>query len=149
MISISYLSTVNTLTSSFKYIYNGAVITASNICHILRKWHFDNSRYIFKLKKRLNGLCATTVSSNVKEGVFCILQILRIHTGLWKCNKKDRFHIFFVTRIHWESNNHELWLQRMRCCLNNIELLLSGEKMQLILKGRMKSSVTDYFLISC
>ena len=32
-------------------------------------------------------------SSNVKEGVFCILQMLRIHTGLRKCTKKDRSHI--------------------------------------------------------
>ena len=30
-------------------------------------------------------------SSNVKEGVFCILQMLRIHTGLRKWTKKDRF----------------------------------------------------------
>ena len=33
-------------------------------------------------------------SSNVKEGFFCILQMLRIHTGLRKWNKKDQFHIF-------------------------------------------------------
>ena len=33
-------------------------------------------------------------SSNVKEGVFCILKMLRIHTGLKKWIKKDRFHIF-------------------------------------------------------
>ena len=33
-------------------------------------------------------------SSNVKEGVFYILQMLRIHTGLKKWNKKDQFHIF-------------------------------------------------------
>ena len=33
-------------------------------------------------------------SSNVKEGVFCILQMLRIHTGLRNWNKKDQFHIF-------------------------------------------------------
>ena len=32
-------------------------------------------------------------SSNVKEVVFCILQLLRIHTGLRKWNKKDLFHI--------------------------------------------------------
>ena len=32
--------------------------------------------------------------SNVKEGVFCILHMLRIHTGLQKWNKKDQFHIF-------------------------------------------------------
>ena len=32
-------------------------------------------------------------SSNVKEGVFCILQMLRIHTGLRKWTRKDQFHI--------------------------------------------------------
>ena len=32
-------------------------------------------------------------SSNVKEGVFCILQMLKIHTGLRKFTKEDRFHI--------------------------------------------------------
>ena len=32
-------------------------------------------------------------SYNVKEGFFCILHMLRIHTGLRKWNKNDRFHI--------------------------------------------------------
>ena len=32
-------------------------------------------------------------SSNVKEWVFCILQMLKIHTGSRKWNKNDRFHI--------------------------------------------------------
>ena len=32
-------------------------------------------------------------SSNVKEGVFCILQMLKIHTGLRKFTKEDRFYI--------------------------------------------------------
>ena len=32
-------------------------------------------------------------SSNVKEGVFCILQMLKIHTGLRKWTNKDIFHI--------------------------------------------------------
>ena len=32
-------------------------------------------------------------SSNVKEGVLCILQMLKIHTGLRKWTKDDRFHI--------------------------------------------------------
>ena len=32
---------------------------------------------------------------NVKEGVFCILQMLRIHTGLRNWNKNDQFHIIF------------------------------------------------------
>ena len=31
--------------------------------------------------------------SNVKEGVFCTLQMLRIHTRLRKWTKNDRFHI--------------------------------------------------------
>ena len=31
--------------------------------------------------------------SNVKEGVFCISQMLSIHTGLRKWNKNDQFHI--------------------------------------------------------
>ena len=43
-------------------------------------------------------MCATTLSSNVKEGVFCILQMLRIHTGLQKWNKKDRFHVFLCDK---------------------------------------------------
>ena len=31
-------------------------------------------------------------SSNVKKGIFYILHMLRIHTGLRKWNKKDRLH---------------------------------------------------------
>ena len=37
-------------------------------------------------------------SSNVKEGVFYTLQMLRIHTSLRKWNKKDRFHIFLCDK---------------------------------------------------
>ena len=33
-------------------------------------------------------------SSNVKEVFFCILQMLRIHTGLRNWNKENRYHIF-------------------------------------------------------
>ena len=32
-------------------------------------------------------------SSNVKEGFFCILHMLRIHTGLRKWNNMDKYHI--------------------------------------------------------
>ena len=32
-------------------------------------------------------------SSNVKDGFFCTLQMLRIHTGLRKWKKKNRYHI--------------------------------------------------------
>ena len=40
--------------------------------------------------------CSTSIfipSYNVKEGAFCILQMLRIHTSFRKWNKNDRFHI--------------------------------------------------------
>ena len=44
-------------------------------------------------------------SYNVKEGFFCILQMLRIHTGLRKWNKKDRHHILLRNKnpvgINW------------------------------------------------
>ena len=50
IILISYLSTMNTLTSSCIYICNGAVITSFNVCHIFRNWLCHNSRYILKLK---------------------------------------------------------------------------------------------------
>ena len=42
--------------------------------------------------------------SNVKEGVFCILQMLRIHTGLRKWNKKEQFH-HILRDMNRESNN--------------------------------------------
>ena len=32
-------------------------------------------------------------SSNVEEGVFCILKMLKIHTGLRRFTNKDRFHV--------------------------------------------------------
>ena len=36
--------------------------------------------------------------SNVQEGVFCMLQMLRIQTGLRKCNKKDRVHMLLCDK---------------------------------------------------
>ena len=38
-------------------------------------------------------------SSNVKEGFFGILQMLRTHTCLRKWNKKDRYHILLRDNI--------------------------------------------------
>ena len=43
-------------------------------------------------------------SYNVKEGVFCILQMLKIHTGLRKFTKEDRFHIL-LKRINPQGIN--------------------------------------------
>ena len=100
MISISYLSTVNTLTSSFKYMNNGAVIKASNVCHISRKWHFHKFKVYIEAEITTQCIvcnnCNMSIfipSSNVKEGVLCIIQMLRINNGLRKCTKRDQFHI--------------------------------------------------------
>ena len=48
------------------------------------------------------GNCKISIfiqSSNVKEGFFGILQMLRIHTGLRKWNKNNVYH------IHIRDNN--------------------------------------------
>ena len=54
--------------------------------------------------------------SNVKEGVFCILHMLSIHTGLRKWNKKDRFHIFLC-------NKNPLGIKQPCIMIANNELL--------------------------
>ena len=36
--------------------------------------------------------------TNIKEVVFCILQMLMIHTGFRKWNKNDQFHIFLCDK---------------------------------------------------
>ena len=63
-------------------------------------------------------------SSNVKEGVFCILQMLRIHTGLRKWTKKDRFHIIPKTMNPLGINqpcvtiaNNEMLFEKYRIAL--------------------------------
>ena len=43
-------------------------------------------------------------SSEVKEGVFCILQMLQIHTSLRKFTKEDRFHIL-LTKMNPQGIN--------------------------------------------
>ena len=63
-------------------------------------------------------------SSNVKEGFFCILQMLRIHTGLRKCNKKDRYHILLrdknpvgINRSCIKITNNEVLFEKYRMAL--------------------------------
>ena len=114
MILISYLLTMNTLNFSYKYICNEAVITVIlhptknqllNVCHILRNLLCHNLGYILKLEQWLIVMCAIIVkcvfSFNLLmlQKFFRILHMLRIHTGLWKCNKNN------VYDIHIRENN--------------------------------------------
>ena len=63
-------------------------------------------------------------SSNVKEGVFCILQMLRIHTGFWKWNKNDRFHIIL-------SNMNSLGIKQPCIMISKNEVLFEGYRISL------------------
>ena len=84
-------------------------------------------------------------SSNVKEGVFCILQMLRIHTGLRKWNKNDQFHIIISDMNPLGIKQPCLMVAKNEVLFEQNRISLKREKMQLILKGRMKSSVTIFF----
>ena len=64
-------------------------------------------------------------SSTVKEGIFCILQMLRIHTGLQKWNKKDRFHMIL-------REKNPVWINRPCIMFAKNEVLF--EKYRLALK---------------
>ena len=64
-------------------------------------------------------------SSNVKEGGFCILQILRIHTSLRKWNKNDRFTIIL-------SDMNPLWIKQPCLTIAKNEVLF--EKYRIALK---------------
>ena len=63
-------------------------------------------------------------SSNVKEGVFCILHMLKIHTGLRKFTKEDRFHILLkkinpqgINRPSQKIAKDELLFEKYRIAL--------------------------------
>ena len=63
-------------------------------------------------------------SSNVKEVCFCILQMLRIHTSLQKCNKKDRHHIIVC-------NDNPLGIDKPCIKIANNEVLFEKYRMAL------------------
>ena len=88
-------------------------------------------------------------SSNVKEVVFCILQMLRIHTGLRKWNKKDRFHTFLRENNPWVIKQPCIMIANNEVLFEQHIIALKREKYAIDIEGRMKSSLTDYFLISC
>ena len=62
--------------------------------------------------------------SNVIEGVFCISQMLRIHTGLQKLNKKDQFHMILCDK-------NTLGINRPCIMIANNEVLFEKYRMDL------------------
>ena len=88
-------------------------------------------------------------SSNVKEGFFCILQMLRIHTGLQKWNKKDQYHILLCNNnpleIHKPCHNienNEVLFEKYRMALKRDKDAIEIQKDDAIKHNRT-------FLISC
>ena len=63
-------------------------------------------------------------SDNVKEGFFCILQMLRIHTGLRKWKNKDRYNILL-------RDNNPIRIDQPCIKILNIEVLFEKYKMAL------------------
>ena len=77
-------------------------------------------------------------SSNVKEGFFCILQMLRIHTVLRKWNKKDRYHILLCDNNPMRIYHPCIKIENSEVLFENIEWLLKGTRMPLKLKSMMQ-----------
>ena len=73
-------------------------------------------------------------SSNVKEGVFCVLYMLRIHTGLRKWNKKNRYHILLCDKNLMGINQPCIKIANSEVLSENIEWILSKTKMPLKFK---------------
>ena len=63
-------------------------------------------------------------SSNVKKCFFCILQMLRIHTGLRKWNKKDQYHILLC-------DNNPMGIDQQRIKIANSGVLFEKYRMAL------------------
>ena len=63
-------------------------------------------------------------SSNDNEGFFGISQVLRIHTGLRKWNKKDRFHMLLC-------DNNTMGINRPCIKIANNEVLFEKYRMAL------------------
>ena len=63
-------------------------------------------------------------SANVKEGLFCILQMLKIHTGLRKWNKNNVYH------IHLRDNN-PIGIDQPCIKIENSEVLFEKYRMAL------------------
>ena len=83
-------------------------------------------------------------SSNVKEGVFYILQILSIHTGLRKWNKKDQFHIilrdmnlFGIKQPYLTIIKNEVLFEKYRIALKRDKISIDSDGEDAINRNRL------------
>ena len=135
MISISYLSTVNKLTSSCKYICNGSVITTLNVCHIFEKMALSQFKVYIEVEKITQcyvcNNCKMSIfiqSYNVKEGLFCILQMLRIYNGLRKWNKKEWYRILLRDKNPMGINRQCMKIEKNEVLFEKFSMALKQDK---------------------
>ena len=87
--------------------------------------------------------------SNVKEGVFCILQMLKIHTGLRKFTKEYRFHII-LKKINPRGINRPCQnIAKDEMLFEKYRIALKRDKYAIDIDGNDALDSYRLFLISC
>ena len=74
-------------------------------------------------------------SYNVKEGVFYILQMLRINTGLQKWNKDDRFHIILSDKNPLGIKQPCIMIAKNEVLFEQYIITLNQEKDEIDIEG--------------
>ena len=74
-------------------------------------------------------------SYNVREGVFCILQMLRINTGLRKLNKSDRFHIILSDKNPLGIKQQLIMISKNELLFEQYRIALKRDKDAIDIKG--------------
>ena len=145
---------MNTLTSSWKFICNGAktmvLLHSSETLLIPRLPRFEKlalsqCKVYIETETMTHCFVCCTFQKTIliwyaegKERVFGILHMLRIHTGFQKLSKKNIYDLHLKQLIYLKLVNRALLLQGENCYLNNIELLLRGTNIILRFKTMMQ-----------
>ena len=87
--------------------------------------------------------------SNVKEGVFCILQMLRIHTGLRKWTNKDIFHIILKDMNSLGIKQPCLTIENNEILFEQYRITLKRDKDVIDIDGEDAINRNRLFFISC
>ena len=74
-------------------------------------------------------------SSNVIEGFLCILQMLRIHTGLRKWNKKDQVHIFLRDKNPLGIKQPCIMIAKNEVLFEQYRIALKQDKYEIDIEG--------------
>ena len=88
-------------------------------------------------------------SSNFKEGVLCILHMLRIHTGLRKWNKKDRFHMLLRDKNPLRIKKPYIMIAKNEVLFEQYRIALKRKKDTIDIQGEYEIKRNRSFLISC